>query len=181
MNEIDFIEQITHYGLKVRDVIIPTSAVILLYGDKQKTKIIKTEHHEHFYSLVKKLEISDSRMTHLRNNGMTDIEILNTVRSEYDAYLKELRRQIISLQKSWSDSYAQQRAKYIIDYLGYRNIYWICELVVQRNVPYELVLELIFETKSIYGQFRTPKPKKDIYVDPRIKKVLEGQELIPVL
>ena len=179
MNETDFVAKITHYGLKVRDVIIPTSASILLYGNKEKTKIIVPEHHEHFYGLIKPMELSDERQADLEKLGKSDLQILKIVQDEYDTYIKSIRKKVMSLQKSWSDSFAQQRASYLIDYLHYDNIYHVCDLVVQRNVPYELILELVFDVKSIYGEFRSETPHKDIYVDPRIRKVLEGNEMIP--
>ena len=179
MKESDFIEQITHYQLKVRDVIIPTTSSILLYGHQEKTKIIIPAHHEHFYSLIKKMELTDERQEELKNLGQSDSQILSTVQVEYDSYLKEIRKQIIALQKSWSNSWTQQRAGFLIDYLKYRNIFHICDLVIQRNVPYELILELIFDVQSTYGQYRTQTPKADIYVDPRVQKVLEGKDLIP--
>lgn len=181
MNENDFREHVTHYRLKDRDTIIPTTASILLLGHQRKTRIIEEQHHEHFYSLVKDIKsfLPDERLAELRKQKLDDDEILDLVTEEYDAYLKDLRKQIIALQKSWSKSYAHERAGYLIDYLGYTNIYHICDLVVQRNVPYELILELIFNVKSTYGEFRTPTPKEDIYIDPRIKKVLKGSEEIP--
>ena len=181
MNEVDFIEEMTHYGLKIRDVIIPTSASILLYGDKEKTRIIDTKQHEHFYSLIKTIQDSlpDERLAQLQKIGKSDMQIIVIIQSEYDSYLKDTRRKIMSLQKSWSDSFAQQRARYIIDYLKYRNIFHICDLVNQRSVPYELILDLIFEIKSKYGEFRTETPRDEIYVDPRIREVLKEQDLIP--
>ncbi len=179
MNESDFIIQITHYQLKVRDVIIPTTAKILLYGNREKTRIIIPEHHEHFYSLIKKMELTDERQEDLHNLGQSDTQILITIQDEYDSYIKEIRKQIIALQKSWSNGWTQQRAGFLIDYLNYRNIFHICDLVIQRNVPYELILELVFNIKSTYGQFRTETPKKDIYVDPRVTEMLAGKDLIP--
>lgn len=179
MIETDFVEQITHYGLKVRETIIPTSASILLYGNKEKTKIIFPEHHEHFYSLIKSMELTDERQRNLESLGKSEMQILKIVQDEYDQYIKDIKKQIITLQKSWSNSRAHERAGYLIDYLKYRSIYHICDLVIQRNVPYELILELIFEIKSIYGQFRSETSHDKIYVDPRIAQMLKGEELIP--
>lgn len=180
MNEQDFKEHILHYGLKLRDVIVPTTASYLKYGDTEKTKIIDPTHHEHFYSLLKKIDtgLSDDRLNYLRAANYSDNDIINIIVSEYDTYLKTLRKQIITLQKTWSSNWANERALMLVNKLDYKNIYHICDLTIERNVPYELILKLVFNIDSTYGQFRTPTPKEKIYIDPRIKKTLAGSELI---
>lgn len=172
MNEKSFKTQLTEWRMKSRDAIVPSSALVLLYGQKEKTKIIQVQHEEALYSCVKGLEDpSDDLYNKLTQElKYTDLQVLEYIQEVYEDYLKDIRKSIKKLQSTWSKSYSQDRANLIINILGYDSIVAICDLVNDRLVPIELILQSVFQVHSEYGDHRRKKDKSEVYIDPRVLK-----------
>lgn len=178
MNEKSFRQQLNSYRMKVRDVIVPTSAEILLYGHKEKVKIIHEDHEELIYACVKKLENpSDELYEKLTQTlGYSDLQVLEYLQNIYEGYLKDIRKAIINIQKDWSKNFCQYRATKIIEELKYNDIVPICDLVNDRLVPIELILKNVFNVDSNYGDHRRKKDKSEVYIDPRVLKYVKDKK-----
>ena len=171
MDEISFKSQLFKWRMNVRDAIIPTSGKIKLYGEGTKTKIISKDHEYLIYACVKPLKIEDELYNKLSEQmKMNDTQILEFVHAEHDQYLKDIRKQIITIQRAWSRGFSQYRARQVIQILGYENIYHICDLAIQRIVPIEILLHQVFNISSTYGDHRRIKDKVEVYMDPRVLK-----------
>lgn len=174
MNEFDFRQRLYGWSIDVTSALVPTSAEIRLYGQESKTKIIPEEHEHLIYDCIKPLEISDELYKKLSENmKMTDPQILRFVHKTYCQNLKDIRKSILKLQKEWSRNYAHFRAKQLMKNLEYEDVYHICDLDNQRIVPIELILKIIFDISSKYGDHRRIKNKSEIYVDPRVMQAYE--------
>ena len=171
MDEKTFKQQLIDWRLNVRDAIIPTSGGIRLYSQSKKTKIIPGKHEYLIYACVKPFQCSDELYIKLKDTmHLNDDEVLAFLHAEYDQHLKDIRKQIIKLQRTWSKSFAQTRAKLVIQILEYDNVYHICDLAIERIVPIELILKSVFQVTSKYGDHRRVKEKNEIYMDPRVIK-----------
>ena len=169
MDENLFKQQLINWRMNVRDAIVPTSGRIKLYGQEQKTKIIQSKHEHLVYACIKHFECSDELYKKLTDTmHLNDNEVLAFLHKEYNQYLKDIRKRIIKLQRQWSKSFAQKRAKLVIQTLEYENVFHICDLTIERIVPIELILNLVFSTTSNYGDHRRIKEKNEIYMDPRV-------------
>ena len=169
MNEFEFRKQLFNWKIVEKNSMIPTSAEILLYGQHIKKKVISEKHQHLVYAHIKPLEISDELYKHLSETvKLTDDKILIMVQKTYLQYLKNTRKQILSLQREWNRNYAQFRANKVIRNLEYKDIYAICDLVHERIVPIELILKIVFDISSKYGDHRRIKEKEEIFMDPRV-------------
>jgi len=169
MNEFEFRQKLHEWQIDVKGAMLPTSAEVLLYGQRHKTRIISEIHEHAIYGNIKPLEITDELYHRLQDTmKLDDRQILKFIHKGYIQYLRDIRKKIVELQKSWSRNYCQFRAKQVIAALRYDDIYHICDLADQRIVPIELVLKLVFNVNSFYGEFRRVKDKSEIFVDPRV-------------
>jgi len=171
MDENEFMKLLTSYSMRIRDTIVPTRSFVTLYGESEMQPIIQGTNEEIFYSYVKPMTISDEEYNQLIQTGKNDADIIFKLQSEYEDYLKVLRRKILQFQSMWSKNFANGRARIIMHTLEWYNIYHICDLVNSRLVPIELILKECFGIQSYYGQFRTKKAKNEIYVDPRLLNI----------
>ncbi len=178
MDEISFKTLLSEWRMKSRDVIIPTSGLVLLYGQKHKVKIIPTRHEDLIYTCVKRLEDpSDELYNKLTQKlGYDNLQVLKYIQDIYESYLIDIRKSIRKLQSEWSRSFCQGRANKIIGILGYDNILPICDLVNDRLVPIELVLKVTFNIDSKYGDHRRKKDKSEVYIDPRVQKFINDRK-----
>ena len=177
MDETMFRQKLIDWGISPKDTILPTTAEYKLYGEERKRKIIPKEHESLIYTNIKDLEISDELYEKLsKGMGMTDPQVLGFIHKTYIMHLKELRKRVINLQKDWSRNFAHFRAHQVISNLNYDNIYHICDLVNQRLVPIELVLKIIFNIDSKYGDHRRIKDKTEIFVDARVLRIYNDKK-----
>ncbi len=169
MNERDFMQKLVEWNIGVKAQWVPTTAEITLYGQTGKTRIIPGIHEHLIYECIKELEISDELYNSLSEKmKLSDPQILNQVSKTYCQYLKDIRRQLVMLQKMWSRNFAHYRANQLITHLKYDDIWYICDLNNQRIVPIELVLQMIFKKSSSYGDHRRKKQHSEIEIDPRV-------------
>ncbi len=172
MNEIEFKQQLFKWQIREKAFIIPTSAEILLYGHHDKTKIISKEHQYLIYECIKPLEIPDDLYKRLAEEmKLTDPQILKFVQKTYEQKLKDIRKSILKIQRDWSRNFLHYRARKIIKHLEYDDIYALCDLANYRIVPIELILKMVFNVKSNYGDYRRKKDKEEVHVDPRTLKI----------
>jgi len=178
MNEESFKQQLISCHMKVRDAIVPTSAQILLYGHTEKIRIVHPTHEELIYACIKSLEDpSDELYQKLTQTlGYTDLQVLEYLQNIYEAYLKDIRKAIIGVQKDWSKNFCQYRANQVIEKLRYTDIVPICDLVNERLVPIELILKVVFDIDSQYGDHRRKKDKTEVYIDPRVLKYITDKK-----
>lgn len=177
MDEINFRQKLVDWRMTVRTAIVPTTACVRLYGQTDKTSIIPSKHEHLIYTCLKTLEISDELYKKLSNEmKLSDDKVLKFVHKTYEQYLKDIRRNIIKLQKQWSKNYAHFRAKQVITKLKYENIYHICDLSNERIVPIELILKVLFDITSTYGEHRRIKDKEEIYMDPRVLQLYNNRK-----
>jgi len=177
MDEILFLKQMREWNMKPRDATVPTSAAIILYGQLEKTKVIRKEHEHLIYACVKDLEVSDTLYKKLTQEmKYDDVQVLKFVQDTYEQYLKDIRKRILSLQKLWSKNWCQFRATQVIHILKYEDLLPICDLAHDRLVPIELVLKVVFDIKSEYGDHRRKKSKAEVTIDPRVLKVYNEQK-----
>jgi len=169
MNEIEFRKQLFDWKITERTTIIPTTAEIRLYGQKLKTKIILKEHQYLIYKCIEPLEIPDDLYKRLSEEmKLTDFQILKFVQKTYQQKLMDIRKSILKIQRDWSRNWCRYRAKRIINDLKYDDIYAICDLANHRIVPIELILKIVFDVSSKYGEYRRIKDKEEVYMDSRV-------------
>lgn len=171
MNELEFIQQLHTWKIDVKSTMVPTTAEHKLYGHLDKTRIIAAENDYLIYSYVKPLEVTESMYKRLSEEAkLNDLQILKTVQDTYIAYLKDIRKKIISLQREWSKNYCQFRATQVINELDYEDIYHICDLAHERIIPIEVILKVLFNVETKYGQYRRIKRHDEIQMDSRVLK-----------
>jgi len=171
MNEFEFKKQLFDWRISEKATIIPTTAEILLYGQHNKTRIISKEHQHLIYECIKPLEIPDDLYKRLSEEmKLTDPQILKFVQKTYEQKLRDIRKSILKIQRDWSKNWCQYRAKKVIKILEYDDVYAICDLANHRIVPIELILKMVFNVLSKYGQHRRIKSKEEVYMDPRVLK-----------
>lgn len=169
MDENDFRQKLIDWGISVKSSFVPTTASIRLYGHTEKTFIVSKDNQHLIYDNIKPMELSDELYKKLSENmKMNDIQILKFVQKSYVQYLKDTRKQIVMIQKDWSRNFAHYRARVVIEKLGYDNIYHICDLTNSRVVPIEILLKIMFDVYSKYGEHRRIKDKSEVYIDPRV-------------
>lgn len=169
MDELGFKHQLAKWLIRERVTIIPTSNEVRLYGQQHKTRIISKEHEHLIYASIKDLEINEDLYKQLsEQQHLTDHQCLVFVQKTYEEYLKGIRTSIRQLQSSWSRNFCQFRATQVITHLEYSDIYEICDLVDQRIVPIELVLKVIFDVNTKYGEHRRIKQHDEVHVDERV-------------
>lgn len=169
MDEFEFRKQLFDWNIVEKSTIIPTSAEILLFGQHIKKRVIPEKHQHLIYAHIKPLEISDELYKDLSEKmKLTDDKILIMVQKTYLQYLKNTRKRILSLQREWNRNYAQFRATKAIKILKYNDIYAICDLSNERIVPIELILKIVFNVSSNYGDHRRIKEKEEVFMDPRV-------------
>lgn len=177
MDENDFKTRLIEWLINPKDSFIPTTPVIKLYGEPGKIKIIKHEHEHLIYENIKPMEMSDELYTKLKERmGMNDSDVLKFIQGTYKQYLKGIRKQISDMQKGWSKIWAHQRANIVMNKLNYTDVYQICDLCNDRRIPIEIILKVVFNKNSKYGDYRRIKQKSEIYVDPRILKAIADKK-----
>lgn len=172
MDENEFIEKLSYWQIKERPAIIPTSGKVLLYGDHQTNKIVLPQHEYLIYACVDSMKMSDELFKELtEKKKFTELQCLQYVQENYMLYLKSIKKKIVKIQKAWSKNFCHNRAKMIFNHLDYKDVYFVCDLVNDRLVPIELILRIVFDKSSKYGDHREFKKREDVYVDPRVLKV----------
>ncbi len=177
MNENDFRDKLQKWGMKYREVIVPSAIIV---QDRSKVmKIFTDKEEEFFYEYVPMLKIDDKDYERYKADGFSDKKILGIIRRNYDNELKRLKKRIRKAQKKWSDSFVHERAQMLIDYLGYKNVWILTEMTKLKCIPIELVLSACMNYKVKYSIFRNIKEKNfyDVESVKLIEKFLKRYEV----
>lgn len=172
----DFQNLLLRWHIQPTKTLVPTESRVRNFKTNKKIKIIADEHEATFYKYLDELHITDTRYKALLDKGLTPKDILIELHGEYKEYLRNITKQLKALQRLWTNFYPHERSRYVIKHLeddGYAKFNSLCDLVHSKRVPFELVLKLMFQVSSMYGDYRPKRTIEQLAIEPYVKVIYE--------
>lgn len=150
MTESNLRTTLLRLGIEPTDSMIPTTAMTTTpFCKGLKVRIVPVHLHKIFYTLIKDPECTEEQYKALSAKGLSDAQILETVRADYVAYLKNLKGQLYSLQRVWRKLHRPTVGVY------YRDNYEAEVLRASSTVPFIYIAHHIFHYDPCYADYYT--------------------------